>query len=168
MILRYSNPSRSRDVLSLPRFAWHLAPPVARLIALLVWVGSVLPRPARREGVGGGSWFVLFSSLGAIRLSATCALRPREVGGLVERTNWLARGRCSNTVPRFPYRFKVLPSVYGRFSPVFLAYCPHGRAPTGARTRTSVRTASPRAPCAHLLLPVGSWQGGRIKPAQNV
>ena len=168
MILRYSNPSRSRDILSLPRYAWHLAPPEARFSFRLVGVSSVVPRLARREGVGGASWFVLFSSLGAIRLSATCALRPREVSGLVERTKWFAGGRYSNTVPRFPYVFMCFLSVYGRFSPVFLAYRPHGRAPTGARTRTSVRTASPRAPCAPRLLPVGSWQGGRIKPAQNV
>lgn len=167
MIPRYSNPSCPRNVLSLPRFAWRLAPPVARLIALLVWVGSVLPRPARREGWGGGSWFVLFFFLGTYSPPSVSVLRSREVCGLVERANWLAKARYSNTVPRFPYRFMCLPSVYGVFSPLFLACCPHGRALAGARTHTGTRSGSPRAPCAPRFLPVGSWQGGHLKPAQS-
>ena len=168
MILRYSNPSNSRNVLSLPRFAWRLAPPVARLIVLLVGVGSVLPRPARREGWGDGSWFVLFFFLGSIPLPATCALRPCEVSGLVERTKWLAKARYSNTVPRFPYGFMSIPSVYGRLSPFFLACCPQACARSGVRAPTSMRTGSIRAPCAPSSIPVGSYQGGRLKPAQNV
>lgn len=167
MILKYSNPSCSRDVLSLPRFAWRLAPPEARLIALLVGVGSVLPRLARREGWGDGSWFVLFFFLGAYSFYPVSVLRLREGCGLVERANWLAKARYSNTVPRFPYRFMCLPSVFGLFSPFFLAHCPHGRAPTGARTHTGTRSGSPRAPCAPRLLSVGSWQGGHLKPAQS-
>lgn len=167
MILRYFSLFCPRNVLSLPRFAWRLAPPVARTIALLVWVGSVLPRPARREGWGDGSWFVLLSFLGVYSLPSVSVLRSREVCGLVERANWLAKARYSNTVPRFPFVFMCLPSVFGLFSPFFLACCPHGRAPAGAHTRTGARSGSPRAPCAPRLLPVGSWQGGRLKPAQS-
>lgn len=168
MIQRYSNPSSSRNVLSLPRFAWRLAPPVARLIVLLFGVGSVLPRPARREGWGGGSWFVLFFFLGSIPLPATCALRSCEVSGLVERENWLAKARYSNTVPRFPYVFMDFPSVYGLFSPFFLACCPRACARSGVRAPTGVRSSSIRAPCAPRSIPVGSYQGDRLKPAQNV
>lgn len=168
MILKYFSLFCPRDVLSLPPFGWRLAPPEARLIALLVWVGSVLPRLARLEGWGDGSWFVLFFFFGAYSFTPVSVLRSREVCGLVERANWLAKARYSNTVPRFPYVFMCLPSVYGRFSPFFLACCPHGRAPTGARTHTGARSGSPRAPCAPRLLLVGSWQGGHLKPAQSV
>ena len=167
MILRYSNPSSSLDLRSSPPFGRHLAPREVRLIVLLVGVGSVLPHLARREGVGDGSWFVLLFFLGLIPLPATCALRPREVSGLVERTNWLAKARYSNTVPRFPYGFMCFPRVYGRFSPFFLACCPRRRALAGARAPTGVRLGSIRAPCAPRSIPVDSCQGGRLKPAQS-
>ena len=168
MIPRYSNPSSSLDLRSSPPCGRHLAPPEVRLIVLLVGVGSVLPHLARREGWGDGSWFVLLFFLGLIPLPATCALRQCEVCGLVERTNWLAKARYSNTVPRFPYRFMSFPSVYGHISPFFLACCPRACARSGVRAPTGVRTGSIRAPCAPRSIPVGSCQGDRLKPAQNV
>ena len=168
MILRYSNPSSSLDLRSSPPCGRHLAPPEVRLIVLLVGVGSVLPHLARREGVGDGSWFVLLFFLGLIPLPATCALRQCEVSRLVERTNWLAKARYSNTVPRFPYGFMLFPSVYGRFGLLFLACCPRACARSGVRSRTGARSGSIRAPCAPRSIPVGSCQGDRLKPAQNV